>query len=64
MKAEKFEHNVTDVSRSNFFVIEKEKKPVFAYFTVNAELSHDAKILWSGSESAGDTAFSVPNKIL
>lgn len=64
LKDEKFEHQVVDVSEDDYFVITNKKKPVFARFTVDGQLSHDAKILWSGSEPAGDTAFSVPNEIL
>lgn len=64
LKDEKFEHQVIDVSKDDYFVISNKKKPVFARFTVDGRLSHDAKILWSGSEPAGDTAFSVPNEIL
>ncbi len=64
LKSEKFNHQVSDVKKDDYFIIENKKKPVFAYFTIEGELSHDAKILWSGSEPDVDTVFSFPNEIL
>ena len=64
LKNEKFMHQVVDVRKDDYFIIENEKKPAFAYFTVEGELSHDAKLLWSGSEPDADTTFSLPNEIL
>lgn len=52
------------MAKDDYFVIENKKKPVFARFSVEGELSHDAKILWSGSKPIGDTTFSYPNEIL
>lgn len=64
LKSEQFTHQVVDVSTDDYFIIENKKKPAFAYFTVEGELSHDAKLLWSGSEPDADTTFSLPNEIL
>lgn len=64
LKSEKFSHEVIDVDRNDYFIIENKKKPAFAYFTIEGELSHDAVLLWSGSEPDTDTVFSLPNEIL
>jgi len=45
LKSEKFNHQVNDVKKNEFFIIENEKKPAFAYFTIEEDLSHDAKTL-------------------
>lgn len=63
LKEEKFEHHVVDVAQDDYVVIENKKKPVLARFTVEGQLSHDAKILWSASKPVGDTAFSFPYEI-
>lgn len=64
LKSEKFNQQVNDVKKNDFFIIENEKKPAFAYFTIEEDLSHDAKKLWSGSEPNANTVFSLPNEIL
>ena len=64
LKSEKFTHQIVDVSKDDYFIIENKKKPAFAYFTVEGALSHDAKLLWSGSEPNADTTFSLPNEVL
>jgi hypothetical protein len=64
LKDEKFDHQVPDVGKEHYFVIENKKQPASASFSIEGELSHDAKILWSGSEPVADTASSSSNEIL
>jgi hypothetical protein len=64
LKDENFTHQVEDVKGDDYFTIENKKNPAFVYFTIEGELSHDAKIQWSDSAPGADTVFSYANEIL
>lgn len=64
LKDEKFIHQVKDVKQDDYFIIENKKTPVFVRFTIEGELSHDAKILWSDNGPGADTVFLHANEIL
>ncbi|MCE7061962.1 hypothetical protein [Dyadobacter sp. CY343] len=64
LKDEKFYHQVTEVNKDDYFIIENRKQPTFVFFTIEGDLSHDAKILWSDTVPSADTVFAGANEIL
>jgi uncharacterized GH25 family protein len=66
LKDENFTHKVQDVKENDVFVIHsKGIANTFARFTVEGDLSHDARIVWSDREITSDTVVaSYPNEIL
>lgn len=62
--SEKYAHEVTDANDHDYFVIENKKKPAFVYFTIEGQLSHEARLLWSDRAPDADTVFTGPNQIL
>lgn len=64
LKDEKSTLSVPDVKQQKDFIIENKKQPAFVYFTIEGELSHDAKILWKDTAPKSDTVFTGANEIL
>jgi hypothetical protein len=64
LKDEKFTHLVRDVKEDDYFIIENKKQPAFVRFTIEGELSHDAKLFWKDTAPDADTVFTHANEIL
>ncbi|WP_026632483.1 hypothetical protein [Dyadobacter alkalitolerans] len=63
LKDEESTHQVSDVKQDEDFVIENKKQPAFVYFTIEGQLSHDAKLVWSDRAPGADSVFINPNEI-
>lgn len=64
LKDEKSTHPVVNVKQQEDFIIENKKQPAFVYFTIEGELSHDAKIFWKDTPPGSDTVFVGANEII
>lgn len=65
LKDENFTHQVEDVKVDNYFTFENKKVAASSVsFSIEGELSHDAKILWSDTAPEADTVFINPREIL
>lgn len=65
LKDENFTHEVVDVKRVDYFTVNNKSLAVSSVsFSIEGELSHDAKILWSDTAPDADTVFTSPTEIL
>ena len=63
-KNEESTHQVLDTGQEKYLIIENKKYPAFVYFTIESQLSHDARLLWSDRAPGAYSVFINPNEIL